>query len=87
MATEPALLMLDEPASGLNMTEGHKLVELIHQIREQGTTVVLVEHDMELVMGAVDEVLVLVYGTPLAEGTPQEVQRNPEVIAAYLGED
>jgi branched-chain amino acid transport system ATP-binding protein len=87
LATEPDLLMLDEPASGLNMSEGQKLVELIHHIRDQGTTVVLVEHDMELVMGAVDEVLVLNYGTLLAEGTPQEIQQNPEVIAAYLGED
>ncbi|MEM7347316.1 MAG: ABC transporter ATP-binding protein, partial [Chloroflexota bacterium] len=87
LATNPDLLMLDEPASGLNMTESQKLVELIQQIREQGTTIVLVEHDMDLVMGLVDEVLVLVYGTPLAEGTPQEIQNNPDVVAAYLGED
>jgi len=87
LATEPTLLILDEPASGLNANESHGLTQLIRSIREQGTTVILVEHNMDLVMGLVDEVLVLVHGTEVAEGTPEEIQENQEVIEAYLGTD
>lgn len=86
LAMNPTLLILDEPASGLNLTERQALVDLIRKIRDEGTTIVLVEHDMDFVMGLVDEVLVLDYGTLLAEGSPGEIRRNPAVIAAYLGE-
>lgn len=87
LATEPRLLLLDEPAAGLNMRETAKLAETIYRIRERGITVLLVEHDMSLVMEVSDEVLVLNYGRKVAEGPPREIQRHPEVIAAYLGEE
>lgn len=87
LATEPRLLLLDEPAAGLNMRETDKLAETIFRIRERGITVLLVEHDMSLVMEVSDEVLVLNYGRKVAEGPPREIQRHPEVIAAYLGEE
>lgn len=87
LATEPRLLLLDEPAAGLNMRETAKLAETIFRIRERGITVLLVEHDMSLVMEVSDEVLVLNYGRKVAEGPPREIQRHPEVIAAYLGEE
>ncbi len=85
LATEPRLLLLDEPACGLNLAETERLGDLIRGIRGAGITVLVVEHDMSLVMGISDEVLVLNYGTPVAEGTPREVQANPEVVAIYLG--
>lgn len=86
LATSPRLLILDEPASGLSLSERQALVALIRNMRDEGTTIVLVEHDMDLVMGLVDEVLVLDYGTRLAEGPPEEIRQDPKVIAAYLGE-
>jgi branched-chain amino acid transport system ATP-binding protein len=87
LATAPQLLLLDEPAAGLNMRETAKLAETIFRIRERGITVLLVEHDMSLVMEVSDEILVLNYGRKVAEGPPREIQRHPEVIAAYLGEE
>ncbi|MBW1696692.1 MAG: ABC transporter ATP-binding protein [Deltaproteobacteria bacterium] len=86
LATEPALICLDEPAAGLNETESHAASRLIKSIREKGITVLLVEHDMKVVMNISDEVMVLNYGEKIAEGTPREIQNNPEVIQAYLGE-
>ncbi len=85
LATQPKLLLMDEPAAGLNDTETKEMRELIGRIRDSGITVLLVEHNMGLVMGISDTVLVLDYGSRLAEGTPTEVQNNPQVIAAYLG--
>ncbi|MBN1866046.1 ABC transporter ATP-binding protein [Candidatus Sumerlaeota bacterium] len=85
LVSEPRLLLLDEPAAGLNARETIELGELILQIRDSGVTVVLVEHDMSLVMEISERVFVLDHGTPIAEGTPREIQNNPQVIAVYLG--
>jgi len=87
LATQPKLLLLDEPAAGLNMREAEKLAETIIKIRQREITVMLVEHDMSLVMDISDEVLVLNYGKKIAEGPPGDIQRNRQVIAAYLGEE
>ncbi len=86
LAAEPKLLLLDEPAAGLNPKETAEIDELIREIARSGITVVLVEHDMKLVMNVSDRILVLDYGRKLAEGTADEVRRNPDVIKAYLGE-
>ena len=85
LAAKPRMILLDEPAAGLNDTETHEVEALIRRIADSGITVVLVEHDMKLVMNLSDHILVLDYGKKLAEGTPAEVRANPDVIAAYLG--
>lgn len=85
LVAQPRVLLLDEPASGLNTSETAHLADLLLAIRGQGKTLVLVEHDMSLVMKICDEITVLSFGRKLAEGTPDEVRRNPEVIKAYLG--
>jgi branched-chain amino acid transport system ATP-binding protein len=86
LALEPRLVLMDEPAAGLNSRETYELGLLIRRVRESGVTVVLVEHDMELVMDVCDAIVVLNLGRKLAEGSPREIQEHPEVIAAYLGE-
>jgi branched-chain amino acid transport system ATP-binding protein len=87
LATEPRLLLLDEAGSGLNRREKEDLERLICDIRDDGVTVLLVEHDVQFVMDIVDRIIVLDYGRKIAEGTPAEIQTNERVIAAYLGEE
>ena len=85
LATEPKLLCLDEPAAGFNPAEKAALMDLIRKIRSDGYTVLLIEHDMRLVMGVTDRIVVLEFGKKIAEGVPSEIRDNPAVIAAYLG--
>ena len=87
LATNPKLLLLDEPTGGIPIEETEKIVELIRKMRNLGTTICLIEHKMKVVMNLAERILVLNYGRKIAEGAPQEIRNNQEVIKAYLGED
>lgn len=85
MATEPSMLLLDEPCAGMNIEESREMIALIQRIRDAGITIMLIEHDMKVVMGVCEKITVLNFGTKIAEGTPEEVRENAQVREAYLG--
>ena len=87
MATEPKLLLLDEPTAGMNPSEADEVMKLIHEIRDFGVTIALIEHNMQVMMGTAEWIVALDAGAKIAEGTPKEIQYNEKVIAAYLGEE
>ncbi|HOY03614.1 MAG TPA: metal-dependent hydrolase, partial [Zoogloea sp.] len=85
LCTDPTLLLLDEPAAGLRLKEKEALADLIRQLKGEGMSVLLVEHDMDFVMGLTDRLVVMEFGSKIAEGLPAEIQNNEAVLAAYLG--
>lgn len=87
LATDPKLLLLDEPATGMNPNETETMIHLIRQIRDRGITIILVEHDMKAVMDLCDRIIVLNFGQKIAEGPPEEIAENNLVIEAYLGKN
>ena len=86
LATEPELLLLDEACAGLNPSELDESIAIIRRIKERGITIMIIEHHMKVIMSISDRIVVLTYGQKLAEGTPEQIAHNPEVIKAYLGE-
>jgi branched-chain amino acid transport system permease protein len=85
LCADPALLLLDEPAAGLRHKEKQALADVLRQLRDEGVSILLVEHDMDLVMQVCEHLVVMEFGTLLTQGTPEEIQQSPEVRAAYLG--